>query len=143
MKIFRKKGSVKDLYERLQKIYQENKHSILLTGVLLVFLSIFCFIWYGNGEDSSNDRDTVQQLETELGRTGDELSRARTELQHGQETVVRIENGTANLERTNEESRQLIRDSRRIVEESKRTFREIDEANGITKTQAGCEGKTK
>lgn len=132
------------MYEKLQTKYQEHKHTIILTCGLLLFLSVFCYIWFGTGrQDGDIDRDTVQQLETELVQTGNELNSARTELHRGQETVVRIENGTSNLERTNEENGQIIRDSRRIIEESQRTFREIDEANGLIETQASGEGKTK
>ena len=123
----------------------ETKKKIIciVIGVLLV-ISIFSLGWvlcrhYGNLESSNGDdvSRTIQQIETESGRTRNELDNARTELERGQARADDAEKTTGRLQDSNEQSRAVIEDSQRLLGEIRDEFADIDRTNGITETQTG------
>lgn len=86
--------------------------------------------------DSENAYNTIQQLKDENRTIRTELERTRAELERGQAGIRQAEETTDGLRGRNEQSSAVISDSQRIIGEIGEEFRDIDEANGLSETQA-------
>lgn len=127
----------------------ENKNTPRYVAVsvligILVFIGCIFYDSHQSANSGSHDvTTTIQQVKDESSRARTELNNARTELQYGQERAAESEETTGRLQDSNDKSRAVIEDSRRIIEELRTEFRDIDQANGIPKTQTGSKEQTK
>ncbi len=92
--------------------------------------------------DSENAYNTIQQLKDENRTIRIELERTRTELERGQAGIRQAEETADGLRGRNEQSSAVISDSQRIIGEIGEEFRDIDEANGLSETQASGQEQT-
>ena len=117
-----------------------NKTKVLFVGLLLLLLPLSVSLAESPSTTvSSQPEQTVKMPITRYNNLKmkiAELERTRAELERGQSGIRQAEETTDGLRGRNEQSSAVISDSQRIIGEIGEEFRDIDEANGLSETQA-------
>lgn len=127
----------------------EKKRSSSFIFVCLLAIFVFCigcYILFYNAttttETHSDVRDTIQRIEMDSERIGNEINNAGTALDRGQGKLTDAQETTGRLQDSADTRSELLGESKDLIQRLKDQFAEIDRTNGSTGTQNTSKGTT-
>lgn len=127
---------------------EKNRSSSFIFVCLLVIL-VFCvgcyyFLFFSNSTtgNHSDVRDTIQRIEMDSERIGNEINNAGTALDRGQGKLTDAQETTERLQDSADTRSELLGESKDLIQRLKDQLAEIDRTNGSTGTQNTSKGTT-